>query len=133
MRKTQNQNESILKRTVMLYQNIIFWLNHNFTISICVTVSEFNDHLKNQFDKEKGYEGIKKYKSFSLKIKEAIKKCCSHRERRKTIGQTLQPGHLPTKITRYWLYIWTSYSVWCSSNWKHFCGWLRVNHKNEYK
>lgn len=38
---------------------------HHFTIFIRETVPQFNDNLKNRFNKEKGYKKLKQLKSFS--------------------------------------------------------------------
>ena len=52
------------------------------------------------FDEGKGYEGIRTIKIFEFENRRSdIKKCCSHWEKRKTVCQTYQPGHLPTKVT----------------------------------
>ena len=87
---------------VMLNKKIIFELMHDFMISICETVSQFNCNLMTQFDEGKRYIGIRTIKIFEFEnIRRDIKKCCSHLEKNKAICQTrhTNQGYLPTKVT----------------------------------
>ena len=75
----QNQNESI---------NSIVWSCsskekvsgiHCFTISICETVSQFNDNLMTQFDEIKRNQRIRTIKSSESENRGSnVKKCCNH-------------------------------------------------------
>ena len=118
---------------VMLSKKIIFWLKNRFKISICPSVMT----LMTKFNEEKEYEEIRTIKIFKFEnTRSEIKKCCSHWEKRK-ISQTYhiyQRGptiYLQKLILCYWLYRWTSHSMWCSSCRKYFCRWLPINDKNE--
>ena len=76
IRLTQNQNKSVLNIMVILSKKIIFWLMHHFTISICETVSQFNDNLMSQFDEGKRCNRIRTFKIFELEnTRSDIKKC----------------------------------------------------------
>ena len=76
---------------------------HHFTIFIRETVPQFNDNLKNRFNKEKGYKKLKQLKSFSQKIQEATSKSVAITEKkgkqnaRKMIYNNQE--HSPTKFT----------------------------------
>ena len=115
-----------------LSNKIIFWLMHHFAISVCETVSQFNDKWPNLM-KGRGTKEVEQLKSLSLKIPEATSKSVAV-----TYVRHTNQEHLPTIINPVnWLYRWSSHSVWCSSCRKYFGRWLQSfqyeNHWDSYK
>ena len=93
-RLTQNRNK--LNSTVWsCCPKGLFSSIHRFMISLCKTLPQSNDNLMAQFNKKKGYEGIRTIKIFEPEnTRSDVKKYCDQWEKRKAIVS--DKSYIPT-------------------------------------
>ena len=132
---TQTWNDSINSTVWLCCPKRLFCGMHQFTISTCDVVLQFNDNLMTQFNEKKVYQGIRTVKYLSLKINKVTSKnvTITQKKEKQYVRQIIY--HLGAftykSCPRYWLYRWTSSSMWCSSCEGYVCWWSQINDRND--